>query len=102
MSYLSTLLDLSKFLDICINMQTIQELGEAVSQRRKALGLKQLTLAREAGLSPESLSRFERGRLTELGSRKLLALLGVLGMDLQFTEKGQSGSLDELRKERAS
>jgi hypothetical protein len=44
--------------------------------------------------------RFERGQLTEFGSRKLLAVLAVLGMEISFTEVGQSGTLDELRRER--
>jgi HTH-type transcriptional regulator / antitoxin HipB len=56
---------------------------------------------RGAGITPESLSRFERGRASEFGSRKLLAVLAVLGVELEFTESGQSGSLDELRRERA-
>ncbi len=81
-------------------MQTLPELGEAVATRRKALGLKQAMVADSAGVTPESLSRFERGRSPEFGSRKLLAVLAVLGMELQFIEEGHSGSLDELRKER--
>lgn len=88
-------------LDIYINMKTLQELGAAVAARREALGLKQRAVALQAGVTPESLSRFERGRSAELGSRKLLAILAVLGMELQFTEVGRAGSLDELRRERA-
>ena len=82
-------------------MKTLQELGLAVSTRREALGLKQRDVATQAGLTPESLSRFERGRSAELGSRKLLAVLAVLGLEVQFTEGGTAGSLDELRRERA-
>ncbi len=82
-------------------MQTLQELGETVAARRQALGLKQYDVARQAGITPESLSRFERGRTVEFGSRKLLAVLSVLGMEVQFFEMGASGSLDELRRERA-
>jgi transcriptional regulator with XRE-family HTH domain len=81
-------------------MRTLQELGAAVSSRREALGLKQRDVAAQAGLSPESLSRFERGRSAELGSRKLLAVLAVLGLELKFGELGAAGSLDELRRER--
>ena len=81
-------------------MQTLAELGEAAAARRKALGLKQSVVASKAGVTAESLSRFERGRSAEFGSRKLLAVLAVLGMELRFTETGASGSLDELRKER--
>jgi HTH-type transcriptional regulator/antitoxin HipB len=82
-------------------MRTLQELGLAVAERRVALGLKQHNVALKAGLSAESLSRFERGRASELGSRKLLAVLAVLGMEVEFIEVGAAGSLDELRRERA-
>jgi HTH-type transcriptional regulator/antitoxin HipB len=82
-------------------METIQELGLAVAERRMKLGLKQQEVAIQAGLSPASLSRFERGRISELGSRKLLAILAVLGMEIDFVTVGTSGTLDELRRERA-
>jgi transcriptional regulator with XRE-family HTH domain len=81
-------------------MKTLQELGEAVAERRKALGLRQQAVAEQAGITPESLSRFERGRSAEFGSRKLLAVLAVLGMELSVIRSGQSGTLDELRQER--
>lgn len=81
-------------------MQTVLELGEAVAVRRRSLGLKQGEVAARAGITQEVLSRLERGKSAEFGSRKLLAVLAVLGMELQLTEIGASGSLDELRRER--
>lgn len=81
-------------------MQTVPELGDAVAARRRSLGLKQGDVAARAGVTQESLSRFERGKLAEFGSRKLLAVLAELGMELKFAEVGASGSLDELRRER--
>ena len=81
-------------------MQTVLELGEAVAARRRSLGLKQGDVAVRAGVAQAALSRFERGKLAEFGSRKLMAVLAVLGMELQFAEMGVSGSLDELRRER--
>jgi HTH-type transcriptional regulator/antitoxin HipB len=81
-------------------MQTLVELGETFADRRRALGLKQGDVAARAGMAQEVLSRFERGKLPEFGSRKLLAVLAALGMELQFHETVQSGSLDELRRER--
>lgn len=82
-------------------MQTLQELGEAVAVRRRLLGLKQGDVAARAGVTPESLSRFERGRGAEFGARKLLAVLAVLGAELDVVAQGQAGNLDELRRERA-
>ncbi|OSZ75049.1 helix-turn-helix domain-containing protein [Hydrogenophaga sp. IBVHS1] len=81
-------------------MQTLQELGHTVAMRRKALGLRQQVVAEQAGITAESLSRFERGRSAEFGSRKLLAVLAVLGMELNVVPTGQAGTLDELRRER--
>lgn len=81
-------------------MQTLLELGAEVALRRRALGLKQGEVAARAGISQDMLSRFERGKAAEFGSRKLLAVLAVLGLELQFAPSGASGSLDELRGER--
>jgi len=83
-------------------MQTLQELGAAVAQRRQALGLKQGAVAAQAGLTQESLSRFERGRSTGFGAHKLLAVLAVLGLELEFVTTGAGGTLDQLRKERGA
>ena len=83
-------------------MQTLIEVGAAVAARRRSLGLKQGTVAVLAGISQETLSRFERGNVAEFGSRKLLAVLAVLGMELQISETVASGSLDELRRERGA
>lgn len=55
-----------------------------------------------AGITAESLSRFERGRSAEFGARKLLAVLAVLGAELDVVTQAQSGNLDALREERAN
>jgi HTH-type transcriptional regulator/antitoxin HipB len=81
-------------------MKTLQELGEAAAAIRRELGLKQKDVAAQAGITAESLLRFERGQLSEFGARKLLAVLAVLGMEVTFVKTGMSGSLDELRRER--
>jgi transcriptional regulator with XRE-family HTH domain len=82
-------------------MQTLQELGASVAERRRALGLQQGEVAARTGLSQASLSRFERGKVAEFGSRKLLSVLAVLGLELSLAEIGAAGSLDELRRERS-
>jgi HTH-type transcriptional regulator/antitoxin HipB len=81
-------------------MLTLAELGKAVSARRKALALNQSEIALRSGITRESLVRFERGQVSEFGSRKLLAVLAVLGLEISFNEVGVSGTLDELRRER--
>jgi HTH-type transcriptional regulator/antitoxin HipB len=82
-------------------MKTLQELGDSIAARRKQLGLQQREVAALAGITAESLSRFERGRSAEFGTRKLLAVLAVLGAELEVVNEGQAGNLDELRLERA-
>ena len=82
-------------------MKTLQELGDSIATRRKQLGLLQREVAALAGITAESLSRFERGRSAEFGARKLLAVLAVLGAELEVVNEGQAGNLDELRLERA-
>ena len=82
-------------------MKTLQDLGESIAGRRKQLGLQQREVAALAGITAESLSRFERGRSAEFGTRKLLAVLAVLGAELEVVNEGQAGNLDELRLERA-
>jgi HTH-type transcriptional regulator/antitoxin HipB len=82
-------------------MKTLQELGKAVAARRKERHLTQAELARRTGLTRELVTRFEGGQVTEFGSRKLLAVLAVLGLEMNFIELGTSGSLDELRQERS-
>jgi HTH-type transcriptional regulator/antitoxin HipB len=81
-------------------MRTIQEVGQAVATTRRTLRLKQKDVAAQAGIAPESLLRLERGQATEFGTRKLLAVLAVLGLELTLKKAGTSGSLDELRLER--
>ena len=76
-------------------------MGVAVAKRRRALGLRQGDVAAQVGIAQETLSRFELRKASEFGSRKLLAVLAVLGMELEFVEIGAAGSLDELRRERA-
>jgi transcriptional regulator with XRE-family HTH domain len=81
-------------------VKTLVELGEAVATRRKALKLSQSEVAARSGLKKGYLGYFERGQLPEFGSRKLLAVLAVLGLEISFTEVGVAGTLDELRRER--
>lgn len=84
-------------------MQTIQELGAAIAQRRRSLGLKQGHVAATAGLAQAALSRFERGKLPEFGSRKLSALKEVSDLDhvgaafYDCTPIGRA-ALDELQR----
>jgi len=55
----------------------------------------QAHVAAQAGISSDTLSRLERGSLSEFGTRKLLAVLSVLGVELAFKQDALSGSPPE-------
>ena len=67
---------------------------------KQGLRRSQHEVSQRSGITRELLVRFERGHVSDFGSRKLLAVLAVLGLELNFTEVGMSGTLDELRRER--
>ncbi|MES2910048.1 MAG: helix-turn-helix transcriptional regulator [Pseudomonadota bacterium] len=75
-------------------MQSLQEIGTAVALHRRSLGLRQGEVAAKAGIASQTLSRFERGHVEEFGTRKLLAVLAVLGMGLDIIDG--NGEADAL------
>jgi HTH-type transcriptional regulator / antitoxin HipB len=83
-------------------MRILPELGQAVMARRKSLRLSQQEVSKRSGITRELLVRFERGQVSEFGSRKLMAVLAVLGLEINFGEVGMYGTLDELRRERGN
>lgn len=63
----------------------MQRLGAALRRRRKALGLNQAELAALAGVGLAFLYELEHGKAT-VRIDKLLAVLGVLGVELELRE----------------
>lgn len=61
----------------------LRELGARVRERREALGLSQVRLARLAGLSRTTINQLETGALNDLGVTKLAALMGLVGLQLE-------------------
>jgi transcriptional regulator with XRE-family HTH domain len=60
----------------------ISEIGRVVVERRAALGLSQMRLAKLAGLSRATINQLENGTLKDLGVAKLDTLLGLIGLQL--------------------
>ena len=61
--------------------------GKAIRQRRKALSYTQKELSNFTGLSVSFLSDLENGKKTaEL--EKAIYVAGILGMDIDITERG--------------
>jgi transcriptional regulator with XRE-family HTH domain len=75
----------------------IQDLADEIRKARQSQHLTQAQLAREVGVSRETLSLLENGRLSDLGTRKVLALLERLGLDLAVEAKTQPRRPDYVR-----
>lgn len=82
------------------SLRTLQDAGERYQQLRRAAGKTQSEVAEAAGLRQETLSRFERGRASDLSSTKLLRLLEVLGLQMAFEPATRRPDLNELLQER--
>jgi transcriptional regulator with XRE-family HTH domain len=61
----------------------LQELGSQVRKARQAQGLTQAALAGRVGLTRETLSLLENGRVRDLGARKVLNVLDALGLEIE-------------------
>ena len=75
-------------------------MGEQIAVRRKALGLNQAALAKQAKVGHSTLDALENGRLGELGVSKIIRLLSALGLELKIQETaGRRPTLEELMEE---
>ncbi len=72
----------------------IQELGGAIRKSRQERGLTQAQLARQAGLSRETLNLLENGLVRDLGLRKVLAVLDHLGLTVTLQYESPSRQPD--------
>jgi transcriptional regulator with XRE-family HTH domain len=75
-------------------------LGELIKKTRRAQKLTQGDLVSRAGLSRARLDALENGRISDIGFKKLMRVLNVLGLDLRSTQVNNSRpTLDDLREE---
>ncbi|WPB56655.1 helix-turn-helix transcriptional regulator [Xylophilus sp. GOD-11R] len=81
-------------------MKELPELGAAVAGLRRERGMTQRQLAELSGLGQSTLARFESGRVAEFGSRKLLRLMEVLGVELSFVPVNHVFTLDDALAEK--
>ena len=75
------------------------ELGRQVAQIRKEKAWSQQQLADYAAISRPTLSAFENGRSGEMGLRKLLVILDLLGLSIKLVEKRSRPTLEDLLDE---
>ncbi len=82
-------------------MTDLAEVGGAVRQRRKELGLSREQLATAAGVSRARIEALENGRAVEMGFQNLLQILNAIGLDFRLTELNRRRpTLEDLQKER--
>ena len=83
-------------------MTDLIELGQAVRQRRKELGLSREQLAAAAGVSRARIEALENARAVEMGFQNLMQILNAIGLDLRLTELNRRRpTLEDLQKENA-
>jgi HTH-type transcriptional regulator / antitoxin HipB len=78
----------------------LSEIGTVFRAARREQRRTQAELARELGMSRATLSALEGGRCSEIGVRKLSALLEAVGLELYAAQRRARPTLDELREER--
>lgn len=75
----------------------LEQIGSDIRRQRQARNLIQAQLARRAGITRTTLNQLENGTITDLGARKLLAILGHLDLELSVQPVADSRTRDYLR-----
>jgi HTH-type transcriptional regulator / antitoxin HipB len=75
------------------------DLASAFKAARLQARLTQREVAQATGVSLPTISKLERGALTEIGAVKLLALLRKVGVELAPRPSRQQRTLDDIAKE---
>lgn len=66
------------------------ELGIALRERRKELGLTQVDAAQLSGVSPRLWSECEQGKRLQVGFETILRMLQTVGADLHVSPRGRA------------
>ncbi|VVO10695.1 hypothetical protein PS720_03405 [Pseudomonas fluorescens] len=75
----------------------MEELGKLIRSLRKTAGLSQSQLAHRHGMSRSTISGIENNTISEVGTRKVAAILEGLGYELTAIPKRRRKTLDELK-----
>jgi len=75
------------------------EIGEKIRQLRKSKKITQQQLADEAEISRVTLSKLERGHITEVSVAALIKILNALGQEIDIIPEDKLPTLDDLRDE---
>lgn len=74
------------------------EIGKTLRTLRQEAGYSQQALAQLAGVARETVSRIENGTYNDLGVKKLIALLALVGGELRVERLAPSGRADFVRR----
>jgi len=85
---MSNILDISRTISMYF-----AALGPVIRQARKGMSLTQAELARRAGVARTTLNQLENGVFPDIGVRKLMAILEIVGQRLAVIPAG--GARDE-------
>ena len=75
------------------------DIGQQIRAERKRRRLSQADLAKLLKMSRTTISQIESGTVQDIGVRKLIRILEVLGLELRVRSAGAPPTLDELREE---
>jgi DNA-binding XRE family transcriptional regulator len=76
------------------------ELAVEFKQARINARLTQQEVAYASGINLFTISKFERGVLTEIGAVKLISIFRAVGLELRPRPIGQARTLDDIAHER--
>lgn len=80
------------------NASMLFEIGTHIKKERKRRMLSQQALASDLGMSRTTISLIESGTVQDIGVRKLIRILGYLGLELRVRRSGMPPTLEELRE----
>ena len=75
------------------------DIGKQIRAERKRRKLSQAELAKLLRMSRSTISQIENGTVQDIGVRKLMRILEVMGLELRVRSAGVPPTLDELREE---
>ncbi|MBL6985383.1 MAG: XRE family transcriptional regulator [Candidatus Thioglobus sp.] len=76
-----------------------KELGQFIAQIRKEKKCSQQILSDHLGISRATISALEKGRVGDVGVRKIMKILDYLGYEIAVRERSPFPTLEELRDE---
>lgn len=75
------------------------EIGENIRKERKRQKISQDNVAKTLGMSRSTISQIESGIVQDIGIRKLIRILDLLGLELRIRPAGAPPTLDELKEQ---